>query len=218
MHAFSTWNVDAWQILTRGELARVLTDLAARAPRLLNVRMNLVIVHLACCCGLRASEISGLRLGDVRVGIPRPFLQVRAESAKGGRARRVPLWWDAGTLQDLVVWKAFRESQGARDGDPFVCSLQRATRGEPLNWHVLRRRFRTACRVLGGEWLRALTIHHGRDTFISHASPGGRTLAEVRAAAGHTNLLTTSVYLHVAVEDDGQPGALFAFGAGGVTG
>ena len=42
MHTFLTWNVDASQILTRGELARVLADLAKRAPRLPNVRTNLV--------------------------------------------------------------------------------------------------------------------------------------------------------------------------------
>jgi len=38
---------------------------------------------------------------------------------------------------------------------------------------------------------------------------GGRTLAEVRIAAGHTSLLTTSAYLHVAVDDDGKVGNLF---------
>src|SRR6516162_4573862 len=63
MHTFSTWNVDASQILTRRELARVLADLQARAPRLANVHLNLAIVRLACCCGLRAGEIGGLRLG-----------------------------------------------------------------------------------------------------------------------------------------------------------
>jgi hypothetical protein len=40
---------------------------------------------------------------------------------------------------------------------------------------------------------------------------GGRTLAEVKAAAGHASLLTTSVYLHVAVEDEGKVGDLFCF-------
>ena len=53
-----------------------------------------------------------------------------------------------------------------------------------------------------------LTIHHGRHTFISHALAGGRTLAEVRDAAGHSNVSTTSGYLHVAVEDD-ELGNLF---------
>ena len=54
----------------------------------------------------------------------------------------------------------------------------------------------------------ALTIHHGRHTFISHALAGDRTLAEVRDAAGHANVSITSAYLHVAVDDD-EVGDLF---------
>ena len=65
--------------------------------------------------------------------------------------------------------------------------------------------------MLGWDRLRTLTIHHGRHTFISHALAGGRTLAEVKAAAGHASLLTTSVYLHVAVDEDGASGNLFKF-------
>jgi integrase len=61
------------------------------------------------------------------------------------------------------------------------------------NRHILRRRFHTACRVLGWVRLRTLTIHRGRHTFISHALGGERTLAEVKAAAGHASLLTTRV-------------------------
>ena len=57
-----------------------------------------------------------------------------------------------------------------------------------------------------------LTIHHGRHTFISHALAGGRTLAEVRDAAGHSSVLVTSAYLHVAVEDQGTEGDLFRLG------
>jgi integrase len=57
--------------------------------------------------------------------------------------------------------------------------------------------------ALGRERTRMLTIHHGRHTFISHALAGGRTLGEVRVAAGHASLVTTSVYLHIAVDDDG---------------
>jgi integrase len=64
--------------------------------------------------------------------------------------------------------------------------------------------------VLGNERLGSLTLHHGRHTFVSHAFAGGRTLAEVRAAAGHSSLQTTSVYLHVAVDDNGQVGNIFA--------
>ena len=73
---------------------------------------------------------------------------------------------------------------------------------------TLRKRFRTACRVLGAERLRSLTIHHGRHTFIGHALAGGRTFAEVRDAVGHSNVSITSGYLHIAI-DDQEMGSLF---------
>jgi integrase len=75
----------------------------------------------------------------------------------------------------------------------------------------LRKRYRTPCRALGLDRLRTLTVQHGRHTFISHALAGGRTLAEVRDAAGHANASITSTYLHVAVEDQAV-GNLFLFG------
>jgi site-specific recombinase XerD len=56
---------------------------------------------------------------------------------------------------------------------------------------------------------RCLRLNHGRHTFISHALAGGRTLAEVRDAAGHSSVLVTSAYLHVAVEDTGMVERLF---------
>jgi hypothetical protein len=38
--------------------------------------------------------------------------------------------------------------------------------------------------------------------------PGGRTLAEVPAAAGLASLVTTRVYLHIVVDDAGEVGLL----------
>jgi integrase len=78
--------------------------------------------------------------------------------------------------------------------------------GEPLNRHVLPRWFHTTCRVLGWDRLRTLTIHHGRHTFISNALAGEPKLAEVKAAADHASLLTTSVYLHVVVDERDEVG------------
>ncbi len=65
--------------------------------------------------------------------------------------------------------------------------------------------------MLGTARLETLTIHHGRHTFISHALAGGRTLAEVRDAAGHVNVSITSGYLHVAVDDEWEVGSLFRY-------
>lgn len=81
---------------------------------------------------------------------------------------------------------------------------------KPFSRHTLRNRFRTASKILGTPRLDGLTIHHGRHSIISHALAGGRILAEVRDAAGHANVNITSMYLHVAVDDETIVGQLFA--------
>ena len=205
MKAHRTRLADPTKILMRRELAAVLADLTRKAKRSRSTRLNLVIFRLATCCGLRASEIAQLQVGDVRTEATRPHIRIRNGAAKGGRPRMVPLWWDAGTLEDLRAWKAERLDADAEYDAQFVAPLHAA---RSFSRHTLRKRYRTACRVLGAERLETLTIHHGRHTFISHALAGGRTLAEVRDAAGHANVSITSAYLHVAVED-GEVGNLF---------
>src|SRR6266404_8952952 len=109
-------------------------------------------------------------------------------------------------------------------GRPSVCGAVRPTAVLSSSRHG---RVAADCRLLaiicGGvfappvrrwawsERLRMLTIHHGRHTFISHALAGGRTLPEVRDAAGHANVSVTSCYLHVMVDEDTCVGNLFRF-------
>jgi integrase len=209
MQTYRVPPLDATKILTRRELAAVLNDLKRRAPRSKNTRLNLALFRLACCCGLRASEIAKLQVGDVRTELARPHIRIRNGAAKGGRSRMVPLWWDAGTLEDLSAWKNERFAQGADVAQPFLASLISGRPIKSFSRHTLRKRFRTACKALGAARLESLTIHHGRHTFISHALAGGRSLAEVRDAAGHCNVSITSGYLHVAVDDEAAPGNLF---------
>jgi integrase len=104
MFKYSDWSVDTTKILSRRELAAVLADLERRSARSRQARLNRVIFRLACCCGLRASEISGLQIADVHVSETRPHLVVRPQNGKGEKGRPVPLWWDAGTLADLTAW------------------------------------------------------------------------------------------------------------------
>lgn len=200
----STWTIAPTKVLTRTELVAVLADMERRAARSANARMNLVIVRLACCCGLRVSEIAGLGLTDVRLAGARPHILVRKELAKGRRARVVPLWWDAGTLAALTHWANTQATHGATAEGLFVGSLQATRADQPLSRHTLRKRFKTACKILGPERQRQLTIHHGRHTFVSLALAAGRSLPEVRDAAGHTNISTTSCYLHVMVDENSR--------------
>ena len=186
--------------------------------------MNLIIFRLATCCGLRSSEISGLKLQDVGIGIERPYLYLPSTITKGKKSRLVPLWWDTGTLKDISMWKAIREQQGANQDDYFVCALSKSAFSKKLKKPNIRHRFQIACRALGKDRMfigqdqtktgrkynKHLTVHHGRHSFCSHALAGGRTLAEVRDAAGHSDISMTSIYLHVITDGD-EPSDIFEF-------
>ena len=202
--------VTASKILSRDEISLVLADCHRRARRSLNSRQNLIVFRLATCCGLRVSEICGLRLRDVHVGIAKPHFTLPRSITKRRKARTVPLWWDGGTLADVGAWKEERIRQGAVASDPFVTTLTAGKSGNPLDRFNARRRFLAACRALGPERTSLLTIHDGRHSAISHWLAAGRTLAEVREAAGHSSISTTSVYTHICVDDDGRPGNIFA--------
>ncbi len=153
-----------------------------------------------------------MKISHVVTGVRRPYLNVPKAIAKGHKARRVPLWWDAGTLADLESWKAERDRQGAGPGDLFVCSQSQGSFGRPLTRQNARVRYISTCRVLGKHRQAEITIHHGRHSFVSHALAAGRTLAEVRDAAGHSSVGTTSIYTHVATDDDGELGNIFDYG------
>ena len=79
---------------------RCLTAIELRAGR---------VLRLATCCGLRASEIRGLNLDDIKVNLERPCVRILQAVAKRRRKRTVPLWWDAGTLDGLRAWRLERE-------------------------------------------------------------------------------------------------------------
>ena len=209
----ATWNMDQTKLLTRSEIAAILADLKRKSKRSVNTQMNLVIFRLATCCGLRASEIAHLQMNHIRLSSQRPHISLPKKITKRSKSRRVPLWWDSGTLADLDNWKRSRESQETSGEDLFVIS-QGANFGKPLTRQKLYYRFKSACRVLDKEHpgrTKLLTIHHGRHSFCSHSLAGGRTLAEVRDAAGHSNISTTSVYSHIAVDDDDVVGDIFKY-------
>jgi integrase/recombinase XerD len=206
-------NIDQTRILTRAEITAVIADLVRKKRRSIGTRQNAVIFRLSACCGCRVSEIIGLTMANVKLAGSRPFIHVPAAIAKRHKARKVPLWRDAGTLAVMEQWKAERTAQGATGESPFVCHHHKGTEGTRLSVRTAQARFKTAIKVLGKERQALLSIHSGRHSFCSHALAGGRSLAEVRDAAGHSNISTTSIYLHAVREDDEQVGNLFDFTA-----
>jgi len=135
MPALSTWNLDPTRILTRRELTTVLADLTTRATRA-NTQRNLIIVRLACCCGLRVSEIAGLQLNDVVANVQRLHLRLRRQITKSKRARW--RWTMTGR------WASYSRSLGTgsierTDSGPTISSRTELTPSlrAPIRWRRL---------------------------------------------------------------------------------
>jgi integrase len=210
----SAWKVVESDILSRREVEMVWAELCRRSARSVNTRQTRVIFCLATFCGLRNSEICGLRLRDAKLDIPRPILDIPAGVAKGLKPRQVPLWKLPTALACLSAWKAQRQGQGAGAMDPLVCAQSRSALGRPLDRRNARARFISACGVLGLERQTMLTIHCGRHSCASHLLAAGWPIPAVRDMLGHANLWTTNLYSHVVVDDEVPPDP-FAFAAGG---
>lgn len=188
--------MDRIRILTDDEIKVVLTDLKQRSKRTSSGMLNLVIFRLSCCCGLRSKEIRGLKLSDVVTDGPRPYVLVRKDNTKGRhdkrKARKVPLWWSDSTLADLKAWVELRKSENAKPTDIFIRTLRT---DREFSRDALRARWESCLRVLGDR-KNQLSIHTGRHSFCSHTLRSGRSIVEVRDAAGHSSISTTSIYLH----------------------
>lgn len=198
--------IDEREILDAEEIKAVVSSLRTRKNK--NAAVNRIMFRLSCCCGLRRKEICGLNLENVIVTGKYPRIEITKANTKGimtkRRSRRSPLWWDAGTLEDIRMWTAKRMMDGAQPGDPFVCQQNKNSYGDRIKVKSASLRWRTAISALPADRIADLSIHTGRHTFVSHALAGGRSLAEVMFAVGHGSLRTTQIYLHL-VARDGVP-------------
>lgn len=193
------------RILSLSEINHVAMTLHRLKRNSRNAHVNLILFRLATCCGLRVSELTGLSMANVKLASARPHIYVPATISKGSKARTIPLWWDAGTLADLSAWKEKRLAEGATGADAFL-----SANGQPMKVRAAQLRWDTVIRkTLGEERAETLSIHCGRHTFCSQSLCGGKTLAQVRDAAGHGNVATTNIYLHCAA-DEAEVGNVFA--------
>jgi len=185
------------KIMTRSEVAAILSEQSRRAKRSIGSMMNLIIFRLATCAGLRVSEIAGLTLSNVRSGQSKPHLAVPSSLGKRAKARVVPLWIDARTLTDIRAWECLRQLRGATGSDPVICNLRGRDFGKPITARAIEYRFKTVLRnALEPQRATQLSIHSGRHTFASNLLACGFSLTEARDWLGHGNIATTSCYLH----------------------
>ena len=149
---------------------------------------DVAILETIYSCGLRVSELCGLRGEDI--DFSNQALRVRS---KGKKERLVP-----------VGEPALRAIQGYWDallnpplgGQPVFCTDTQ--KRAPLKPVQLARRLKQYLIVAGLD--PALTPHKLRHSYATHLLDAGADLRSVQELLGHAHLITTQVYTHVTTE------------------
>ena len=142
------------------------------------------ILHLAVCAGLRASELTGLKIEDIDL----PSMSVRI-LGKGRRERTLPLWKP--TAAALRAWLAVRGRVAAPE--VFINA-----RGEPMSrWgfaYLLKRHATTAARQHPGLAKKRISPHVLRHTCAMIILQATQDIRKVSLWLGHATLTTTEIY------------------------
>jgi len=177
---------DLPRVLSVEEVVAVLTQAAGPGP--LGQR-DLAAFELLYGCGLRVSELLGLREGDVDLegGLVRCI-------GKGDKERVVPM----GGAATAALGRYLRDGRRALLRGRRRPELLLNARGGPLTRqgvdYLLRRLLARA--GMAGE----ASAHTFRHSFATHLLAGGADLRSVQEMLGHANVATTQLYTHVTVE------------------
>lgn len=154
-------------------------------------RRDRLLLHLGIQTGLRASELTSIRTGDIQIG---PHSQLEC-LGKGRRQRVIPL--QKNTAKLVTAWLG--ELPPTPDGPLFPTStgvaLTRAAVGKLVARHV--KSAAQQCPSLAAKNVTPHTLRHTCAMSLLHA---GIDTASIALWLGHANIQTTQIYLHADLE------------------
>ncbi len=174
------------QVLSREEVALLLAAPEGDTPA---AQRDRALLELMYACGLRASEATGLLVGDV--DLVSGVLRARG---KGSKERLVPVGREA-----IGAVRAF-----LRDGRPALVGINDERhlfvnqRGGALSRQGLYKIVQGHARTAGlGDRMSPHTLRH---TFATHLLAGGCDLRALQEMLGHADIATTQIYTHLSAE------------------
>jgi len=149
---------------------------------------DLAVLETIYSCGLRVSELCGLRAEDMDWS--EQIVRVRG---KGKKERLVPIGGPAlRAIQNY--WRKLQQPPSGASPVFFAETKNRA----PLQPVQLSRRLKQYLVIAGLD--PGLTPHKLRHSYATHLLDAGADLRSVQELLGHAHLITTQVYTHVTTE------------------
>lgn len=181
-------------ILTVLEVEQLIVSASGTSPSALR---DVAMLETAYSCGLRVSELVGLR--RAHVDLDDAIVWVDGKGGKrrfvpfGARARKALLTW---LTEGRLLIRGFDEHKKPRPlpeaAQDYIFLNQQ---GRPLTrfgfWTLLRKYLQSS----GIE--KAVTPHTFRHTFATHLLEGGADIRVVQELLGHASISTTEIYTHL---------------------
>jgi len=170
-------------VLSKNQVEQLIE--AASGDGILSIR-DRAILELWYACGLRISEISHLRLGDVIIEID--VIRVRG---KGDKERLVP--FGSFAKKALIAYLRDSRPQLVRDNSYDVLFVSR--KGGKLSrmglWGIFEKYVKKAGIT------NPITPHILRHSCATHMVEGGADIRTVMEFLGHADITTTQIYTHL---------------------
>jgi integrase/recombinase XerD len=147
------------------------------------------ILELMYACGLRASEVTGLLVGDI--DLEEAVMRARG---KGSKERLIPVGSAAVRAVSQYLSQARGKLVGIRDEDHLFVNQ----RGGALTRQGLYKIVQGHARAAGLSGL--MSPHTLRHSFATHLLAGGCDLRVLQEMLGHADIATTQIYTHLSAE------------------
>jgi integrase/recombinase XerD len=148
---------------------------------------NITILELLYSCGLRVSELTGLRISDLH--LDEDYIKV---TGKGNKERLVPIGSYAKKLLKNYL-SAVRLLVPVKKGKEDIVFLNR--RGGGLSRVMVFYIIKDLAAKAGIK--KKLSPHTFRHSFATHLVEGGADLRAVQEMLGHESITTTEIYTHL---------------------
>ncbi len=148
---------------------------------------NKAILETLYGCGLRVSELTGMRITDIH--FTEQFVRI---TGKGNKERLVPIGHSA--LKQITTYlQTGRKTQKINKGSEDILFLNQ--RGNKLSRVMIFNIIRKHAELAGIR--KTVSPHTFRHSFATHLVEGGADLRAVQEMLGHASIITTEVYTHL---------------------
>ncbi len=148
---------------------------------------NRAIIETLYSCGLRVSELVGLKFGDLY--FEEGFIRV---IGKGNKERLVPV--SPSVEKEIGIYNDHvRRHQVIKPGNEQIVFLNR--RGAQLTRVMIFTIIKDLANSIG--LTKSISPHTFRHSFATHMIEGGANLRAVQEMLGHESITTTEIYTHL---------------------